>query len=85
MKGQIIQYPVATEKAIRLMQTENKLVFVVDGKATKNDIKKDLENLFGVKVVAVKTFFTPKGEKKAVIKLHSDNLAMDVATKLGIL
>ncbi|MDI3544385.1 MAG: large subunit ribosomal protein [Candidatus Woesearchaeota archaeon] len=85
MSKSVIQYPVATEKAIRLMQNENKLVFVVDPRARKDEIKKDLEELFSIKVVDVKTFITPKGKKRAIVKLHSDNLAMDVATKLGIL
>ena len=35
----IIKHPLSTEKAIRLMENENKLLFVVDKKATKKDVK----------------------------------------------
>ena len=31
----IIQYPLSTEKSIRLMESENKLIFVVEPKAKK--------------------------------------------------
>ena len=34
----IIKAPISTEKAIRLMESENKLVFLVDKKATKSTI-----------------------------------------------
>jgi len=33
--GEVIKYPLATEKSIRLMESENKLIFVVDRRATK--------------------------------------------------
>ena len=47
---QVIKYPLATEKSIRLMEAENKLIFVVDAKATRPDIKKAVEDVFKVKV-----------------------------------
>ena len=31
----IIKHPLSTEKGIRLMESENKLLFIVDRKATK--------------------------------------------------
>jgi len=39
----VIKYPLSTEKSIRLMEAENKLIFVVDRKAAKKDIKKAIE------------------------------------------
>ena len=31
MKAQeIVKYPISTEKAVRIMQSENKLIFIVD-------------------------------------------------------
>lgn len=80
----IIKYPLATEKAVRLMESENKLLFVVDIKATKPDIKKATEEMFKVKVIKVNTLIA-KGKKKAYIKLHKDNPAIDIATQLGIM
>lgn len=80
----ILKYPLATEKAVRLMETENKIYFVVDIKAKKADIKKAIEEMFKVKVIKVNTLIT-KGKKKAYIKLHPDNPAIDIATQLGIM
>ncbi len=81
----VIKYPLVTEKAVRLMERENKLTFIVDRKATKKDIKEAVEKLFGVKVEKVNTLITPKGEKKAYVKLKKEYKAIDVATKLGVM
>ena len=40
---EIIKAPVITEKSTRLSQEENKYVFKVDSKATKDQIKKAVE------------------------------------------
>ena len=44
-----------TEKAARLSESENKYFFNVDRKANKMEIKKAVEELFGVKVEKVNT------------------------------
>ncbi len=82
---EIILYPLATEKAIRLLTSENKLVFIVRREANKQEIKKAVEELFGVKVEKVNTLITPKGLKKAYVKLKPEFNAMDVASKLGLM
>lgn len=81
----VIRYPVMTEVASRILETENKLVFVVDLKATKADIKRAVEELYEVRVSKVNVAITPMGNKKAFVKLHPDYKAVDVAIKLGIL
>jgi large subunit ribosomal protein L23 len=81
----IIRNPLGTEKAIRLMDRENKLIFVVTRSATKQMIKQALEQGYGVKVVKVNTFITHRGEKKAYVKLADENPAIDLATKLGMM
>ena len=81
----IIKYPLATEKAVRIMETENKLVFIVSNKATKKEIKEAVEIAFKVKVVKVNTLNTISGKKKAYIKLAIDTPAIDVATELGLM
>ncbi len=81
----ILKYPYLTEKSISLVEKENKIVFVVDRKATKKQIKEAFEKLFEVKVEKVNTQITPKGEKKAYIKLKPEYKAIDVATKLGMI
>ncbi len=80
-----ILYPVMTEVTSRILETENKLVFVVNNVATKAEIKRAVEELYEVAVEKVNTIITSRGEKKAFVKLHPDYKAVDVAIKLGIL
>ena len=47
-----------TEKAIRLIQEENKLVFIVNRNANKHQIKRAVEELFDVEVEKVNTMIT---------------------------
>jgi large subunit ribosomal protein L23 len=80
-----IKYPLSTEKAVRLMQSENKLCFVVDRKSTKKDIKEDFEKTYGVKVVKVSTHTSHDGRKRAYIKMSPETPAIDIATRLGLM
>ncbi|MAG15776.1 50S ribosomal protein L23 [Candidatus Woesearchaeota archaeon] len=80
----VIKYPVSTEKGIKLMETENKLIFVVETKSTKNDIKKSIESTFNVKVEAVNTFIN-QGKKKAYVKINKETPAINLATQLGLI
>jgi large subunit ribosomal protein L23 len=68
-----------------MVEKENKLVFIVSLKASKNDVKKAVEKLYEVEVEKVNLLITPQGEKKAFVKLHPNYKATDVAIKLGIL
>lgn len=80
----IIKAAVSSEKAISYMEKYNTLTFIVDMKATKYDIRRAVEELFGVKVLEVRTLITPRGEKKAYVRLTDEYKATDIATKLGI-
>jgi len=80
----IIKKPLITEKTFDLIEKENKLVFIVNRTANKNQIKKAIERLHNVKVIKVNTMITPKGEKKAFVKLHPEYSAQDIAIDLGI-
>ena len=81
----VILYPMMTEVASRILEAENKLVFAVNLKASKEDVRRAVEELYDVKVDKVTTMVTSKGEKKAYVRLHPDYKAVDVAIKLGIL
>ncbi len=83
--NEIIKYPLATEKSIRLMESENKLIFVVDRKATRQEIKKAIEQTFNVKVDDVNTFNSAHSEKRAYVKFNKSTPAIDVATNLGLM
>lgn len=82
---QIIKHPVSSEKAIRLMESENKLVFVVSEKATKAEVKKAVEELFKAKVASVNTLHSVRGEKRAYVKFAKETPAIDIATSLGMM
>lgn len=81
---EVIKYPLSTEKTIRMMEAENRLIFVVDKKATKDEIKTAVEELYGAKIVSVKTAIT-RGVKKAYVKFSEETPAIDVATQLGMI
>ena len=80
----IIKYPLSTEKSIRLMEAENKITFVVDTRATKQDIKKAIEETFKAKVDDVNTLIV-RGKKKAYVKFNKQTPAIDIATQLGLM
>ena len=80
---QIVLRPIITEKTNRLQEEHNQVVFRVAKDANKIEIRQAVEKLFGVRVVAVKTYRTPKrwrrvgrsvgrrsSWKKAIVKLR---------------
>ncbi|HLD02910.1 MAG TPA: 50S ribosomal protein L23 [Candidatus Nanoarchaeia archaeon] len=81
----IIHHPISTEKAVKLMESENKLVFIVDKKADKKMIKEEIEKMFKIKILQINTLVDPNGRKKAYVRLSPDNPAIDVATQLGLI
>jgi len=74
-----------TEATSRLLEKENKLVFITNIKATKKDIKRAVEELYDVKVRKVNTVITSGGKKKAFVRLEPEYSATEVAIRLGIL
>lgn len=80
----VIINPLSTEKSLRLMESENKLVFVVQRTAKKQEIKEAIEKTFNAKIVNVNTLI--KGNKKrAYITFSDETPAIDIATKLGLM
>ena len=76
--------PITSEKAVKLIDLENTLLFETEREARKPGIKKEVETLFNVKVDKVRTHI--QGNKKyAYVKLNKNNLATDVAAKLGMI
>lgn len=76
--------PIVTEKAVMAIESQNVLTFKVAEKMTKEIIKKEIEEVFGVKVEKVRTR-TVGNEKYAYVKLKKEFLAIDLATKLGLM
>ena len=81
---EILLYPLSTEKAVRQMEAENCLIFIVDRKATKKAIKWAIEKAFDAKVAKVNTLITRDGKKKAYIKLKPETPAVEITTALGL-
>jgi len=75
---------VTTEKAVKLIDTENTLVFQTGRNERKEGIKREVEKIFGVKVDKIRTLM--RNNKKIVyVRLIKSNPAIDVATKLGMI
>ena len=75
---------VVTEKAVMMIESQNVLTFETSKKMNKSEIKKEIESVFGVNVKNVRTLI--RGNKKyAYVRLNKKDLAIDVATKLGLI
>ncbi len=81
----VLMHPQLAEKSMNMVEIENKLVFIVNHRASKEDIRRAVEKNFDVKVIKVSTMINTKGQKKAAIKLHPDNSAADIASRMGML
>jgi large subunit ribosomal protein L23 len=81
----VIIEPLSTEKSVRLMEAQNELIFIVNPKSNKKQIKKAIEEMFNVKIERVNTVNDMKGRKKAYVKFHKDYPAIDVGTRLGLI
>ncbi|RLG33289.1 50S ribosomal protein L23 [Methanosarcinales archaeon] len=80
-----LKHIVATEKATTMIDSENKLQFIVDIRVDKRAIKEEVERIFETPVKNVRTMITFKGEKKAIIEFEEEGKAKEIGTSLGIL
>jgi len=81
----LIREPLTTEHAMKKIEDENTLVFIVSPMATKNKIKRAIKEQYDVEIAKVNTLIRPDGLKKAYVKLSADFDALDVANKIGII
>lgn len=80
-----LKHIVPSEKAALMVDSENKLQFIVDIRANKREIKSEVERVFETPVKSVRTMITFKGEKKAIVELEEEGKAKEIGTSLGIL
>lgn len=80
----ILKYPLATEKSVGIVDRGNTITYVVDSRASKNDIRKEFEHQFNVKVNSINTINMPDNKKKAFIRLAKGFNATDIALKLKL-
>lgn len=82
----VIKKPLVTEKATWASTEQNRFTFAVDRRATKTDIKKAVETLYKVRVVAVNTqnrrlrdralkygLIEGKTIKRAIVRVHPED------------
>ena len=80
----MILRPVTSEKAVKMIELDNTLLFEVERQYSKPEIQKEDEFLFAVKVALIRTHMI-KNKKYDYVKLKKENPAIDVATKLGMI
>ncbi|XP_055269184.1 60S ribosomal protein L23a-like [Moschus berezovskii] len=80
----IIKLPLTTESAMKKIEDNNILVFIVDVKANKHQIKQAVK-LYDIDMAKVNTLIRPDGERKAYVQLAPDYDALDVANNIGII
>merc|ERR1711871_851062 len=78
---QILKYPLTTESAMKKIEENNTLVFIIDVRASKVQIKK----MYDIDTQKINTLIRPDGHKKAYVRLTQDYDALDVANKIGII
>ena len=79
----VIERPHVTEKAMDLMDFENKMQFIVDIEAEKHEIEEAIENAYDEEVAAVNTMITMEGKKKATVEFEEEDVAQDIASRIG--
>ncbi|GMH93191.1 hypothetical protein TrVE_jg8786 [Triparma verrucosa] len=84
-KFKVIKSPLTTESAMKKIEDNNTLVFLVDIKANKRQIKNAVKELFDITAAKVNTLIRPDGSKKAYVRLTTDFDALDVANRIGII
>lgn len=81
----VIKFPLTTESAMKKVEENNTIVFIVALTANKRQIKDAVKKLYDIKAEKVNTLIRPDGQKKAYVKLTQDYDALDVASKIGII
>ena len=81
----VVLHPLVTEKAVNMIEAENKITFIVNDDSTKDEVKKVIQEAYGVKVDKVNIIRDMRATKKAIVKLDKKFKAGELATKLGVL
>jgi len=70
---------------MKKIEENNTLVFIVDLRSNKRQIKDAVKKLYDVEAVKINTLIRPDGRKKAYVRLAADHDALDVANKIGFI
>ncbi|KIY93751.1 60S ribosomal protein L23A [Monoraphidium neglectum] len=81
----VLKSPLTTESAMKKIEDNNTLVFLVDVRAGKREIKAAVQRMYDIQTKKINTLIRPDGQKKAYVRLTPDYDALDVANKIGII
>ena len=81
----ILQAPCTSERFYKKMEKENTIIFYVDPRATKTQIKRAFYESFNAKAGRVNTLNCITGRKKAYIKVAKGTEASEIANKIGLI
>ena len=84
-KYSVIKHPLNTEQAMKKVEDENTMVFIVDNTATNPKIRDAFNQIYNVKVRTINTLIRPDGKKKAYIRLSEGQDALTLANKIGLI
>jgi len=84
-KYRVIRHPLCTESAMKQIEDNNTLTFIVDILANKRQIKEAVKSLYEVDAIKVNTLIRPDGLKKAYVRLDPGTEALEVANRIGII
>ena len=71
--------------AMKKIEDNNTLVFIVDVTSNKRQIKAAVKDLYDIQALKVNTLVRPDGQKKAYVRLTQDYDALDVANRISII
>jgi large subunit ribosomal protein L23Ae len=81
----VIKLLLTTESTMKKIKDNSMLLFIVDIKTNKYQIKETVEKLYDIDVTKVHTLTRPDIEKKAYVHLVPDYDAVDVANKIRVI
>eukprot|EP01101_Sappina_pedata_P007564 TRINITY_DN4034_c0_g1_i1.p2 TRINITY_DN4034_c0_g1~~TRINITY_DN4034_c0_g1_i1.p2 ORF type:complete len:235 (-),score=148.64 TRINITY_DN4034_c0_g1_i1:135-839(-) len=84
-KYRILKHPLTTESAMKRIEDNNTLVFIVDVLTNKHQIVNAVKQMYQITPTKVRTLIRPDGQKKAFVKLPYNVDGLDVANKIGII
>merc|ERR1711957_613033 len=84
-KYNIVKYPLCTESAMKQIEDNNTLTFIVDVRSNKRNIAMAIKTMYEIDLTKVNTLIRPDGLKKAYVRLTPDHEALEVANRIGII
>merc|ERR1719263_426210 len=76
-KYAIIKYPLYTESAMKQIEDNNTLTFIVDIRANKRNIAQAIKSMYEIDLTKINTLIRPDGLKKAYVRLTPEHEALE--------